>query len=650
MASGSRDEAETEQDMPNALRLLIVEDMPDDAELLLLELKRGDWEIVYERVETAAAMAEALDSRYWDIIISDYSMPHFSGLEALALARRHAPDLPFILVSGSVGEDIAVEVMKAGANDYLLKGNYQRLRPAVERELRDAAVRREARAVEQELERRDRQLAEAQRLAQLGSWHIDFRLGVVICAGETCQILDSHNQTTTIEEFVSRLQPDDRSILQGDLYSPEIKEFARDYRIILTNGAVRFIHLKGDIVRDGTGKPLEAGGMIQDITERKNGESQLQRAHDELAAAGKAKDHFLAILSHELRTPLTPILALISLWQKKRDLPDDLRSHLDTMQRSVHTEVHLIDDLLDLTSIVNNQLELHPEALDIHALLQKSIEAFQKQIDAKGLKVTFALKAKEHHVLGDPVRLQQVFRNVIANATKFTSTGGKVLVETENDGANRIKVKIIDDGVGIEKEVLPRLFHRFEQGETTLTRRFGGLGVGLSISKSLMELHRGKIEVSSKGRNAGTTVCIELDTAEAPDPPTSTDGSFGSFNVHGSNVLLVEDHKDTQLSMVRLLNCLECNVTTAGTVAEAVALANGQEFDLLISDLDLPDGNGTEVMKAFNIRQHKKGIAISGFGQDEVVKQCREAGFSAHLTKPIDMGRLAGAIEMASEK
>jgi signal transduction histidine kinase len=641
--------------MADALRVLLIEDSDDDALLLLRELGRGNWNLIHERVQSAEEMVAALENRQWDILISDHSMPRFSGIAAVTIARERAADLPFILISGTVGEEVAVEAMKAGANDYLFKGNLKRLVPAVERELREASLRREARRVAQELHRRDQQLADAQRLARLGTWHIDTLANVAALSEEAFEILGRPPQPAlTFGEFLGCIHPEDQAVFSDSFRNSNQENIAHDLRVVQPGGAIRSVHIRGDIQRDAQGWPTQAAGMIQDITERKHAEQGLQRAHDELAAAkeaaeaaNRAKDHFLAVLSHELRTPLTPVLALVSKLETKSDFPEDLRHDLGMIRRNIAMEARLIDDLLDLTRIAQNMIELHLEVVDAHHVLQCALALFETQLAAKGLNLQLDLRAPQHHLWADPARLEQVFMNLFSNAVKFTPAGGRIRISSRNDHGTW-HCQIEDNGIGIEPETLQRLFNAFEQEERTITRRFGGLGLGLSITKALLEMQQGRINVNSAGRDQGAIFEVALPTV-SPLPseqrkPSAPASATGTSPLQTLRVLLVEDHEDTRRVMKRLLEASDCSVACASSVKEAIALATGQRFEVLVSDIGLPDGTGHDVLKQIRTHYPIRGIAVSGFGQAEDIRRSREAGFATHLTKPIAFNTLFGAL------
>jgi CheY-like chemotaxis protein len=265
-------------------------------------------------------------------------------------------------------------------------------------------------------------------------------------------------------------------------------------------------------------------------------------------------------------------------------------------------------------------------------------------VDAKRLAVTVALRATDANVWADPGRLQQVFLNLLSNAVKFTPDEGGVTVRTSNGGVGgALRVEISDTGVGLEAELLPRLFTPFEQGEQGQVRQFGGLGLGLSIVKSLLQMHGGRVSASSEGTNKGATFIVEIGTLNGteggrtePAPAAPARGP----DEPPRRILLVEDHADTRKVMTRLLSSFGFAVTAAGTVREALELAGGQRFDLLVSDIGLPDGTGMDLMRELRQRQPIRGIALSGFGQDEDLRRSEEAGFERHLTKPVNFHTL----------
>ena len=370
----------------------------------------------------------------------------------------------------------------------------------------------------------------------------------------------------------------------------------------------------------------------------------------ELIAANAAKDQFLAQLSHELRSPLTPVIAMVG--ELEAELPDSkpVAEALEVVRRNVELEARLIDDLLDVTRISKGKLQLSFEPICVHQILQRAYEICRNDIEAGNLEVIFRLRAAHTYVDGDPARLQQVFWNLIKNSVKFTPEKGQITIETVNLTPDKIEVRVIDTGIGIESEAIDKIFNAFEQGPRDITRRFGGLGLGLTISKTLIDAHGGQIRVQSPGKDQGARFSVELNTV---DTPVEGDGHREDRPVDrepkpivaNRRVLLVDDHQDTCLGMKRMLERRGYQISIAHSAQQAVEKVRTQEFDLLISDIGLPDRSGYELMREVRLSKRLPGIALSGFGSEEDVNQAREAGFAEHLTKPINFERLEKTIQ-----
>ena len=379
---------------------------------------------------------------------------------------------------------------------------------------------------------------------------------------------------------------------------------------------------------------------------------EARQAREEAEAASRAKDRFLAVLSHELRTPLTPVLAEVSAMLDDAETPEEFRPFLEMTRRNVELEARLIDDLLDLNRIVQGKLRLNREVVDAHRLVLEALEICRPGIDESGLRVEVALGADRHHVEADAARLQQVIWNLIKNAVKFTPGGGSIAIRTRDEGG-RLVVEVADTGVGIDPETLPRIFDAFEQGCTSVTQQFGGLGLGLAISRSLARAHGGRLLAASAGKGRGATFTLELPAVDAPSAaPVAKSPVVGEGRPGGPlRILLVEDNVDSLRVMARLLGRRGHSVATAEGVEAALRVVDERgEFDLLISDLGLPDGTGLDLMRRLRAAGGPPGIALSGFGMDDDLRRSREAGFVEHLTKPVDFPKLEAAIGRIASK
>jgi signal transduction histidine kinase len=378
----------------------------------------------------------------------------------------------------------------------------------------------------------------------------------------------------------------------------------------------------------------------------------LSRAKEAAEAANYAKDNFLAVLSHELRTPLTPVLSTVAMLEEDSMMPSHFRHDLEVIRRNIHVEARLIDDLLDVTSIIRGKLELRREIIDVRTLLQHALDTYCAANAAqKNLNVSTEITARRTHIFGDTSRMTQVFWNLLQNACKFTSECGSIIVRVYNEDAGNdpeLIVEIRDNGIGISPEAMPRIFDPFEQGERSRSRMFGGLGLGLAISRAIVELHGGSISAESEGLGKGTKITIRLATVN-PAALLPKKPSRGTVPPAGSDrtlrVLLVEDHADTAEQLARLLKRAGHTVVCAGTVEEAVARARNDRFDVLISDLGLPDGSGYDLMRHFARHNQIPAIALSGFGMRQDVENSIAAGFACHLTKPVDWQELKQQIQ-----
>ena len=373
-------------------------------------------------------------------------------------------------------------------------------------------------------------------------------------------------------------------------------------------------------------------------------EASLRQSHARIEAANRAKDGFLALLSHELRTPLTPVLARVSLLEREDGLTPSMREAVTMIRRNVETEARLIDDLLDLTRADSGKLTLDQEVVDIHALAAQVAAMFEDEAREKQIVLTTELRAPRRHIKGDSHRLQQVLWNLVSNAIKFTPAGGQVRIIVGNEGASgdTLRIDVSDTGKGIDPSMCARLFAPFEQGGGEVTREFGGLGLGLAICKTLVHAHHGTLTATSDGLGQGATFSIRLaalDPAAIPtaQPHRSPEAPLASAPSVPMRILLVEDHVDTRRVLERLLQDMGHTVTAAACVLDALQAARTREFDLVLSDLGLPDGSGTDLLQQLrqNGNANLRAVSISGYGSESDIASSRAAGFTAHLTKPV---------------
>lgn len=482
--------------------------------------------------------------------------------------------------------------------------------------------------------------------------------GIIISWNRSAERLFGYAEHEVLGRHISLLAPPERvediaRILDRIRRGERVEHF--ETQRVRKDGTRVHVSLSVSPIKDASGEIIGAAKIARDITERKRSEEALAQAKAAAEEANRAKDEFLAALSHELRTPLTPVLMTVQMLKDDPSLPDSVRADLAMIHRNVCLEARLIDDLLDLTRVSRGKMQIKPELVEIHDLLNHALETCcDESIREKGLQVRCDFAAERSSIWADPGRIEQVFWNLINNAVKFTPQGGRIHIRTASRPDGWVRVDFEDTGRGIEPAKLPLLFNAFEQGGAATTRQFGGLGLGLAICKAITGLHNGRISAHSDGPGRGARFTVELPVASvkevaqhsvAANPPRQAETS----PVSSARILLVEDHSPTALILKRLISRWGWEVEWASSASAARDRAAVEKFDLVISDLGLPDASGHELMIHLRAAHGLRGVALSGYGMDQDVQQSLNAGFSRHLTKPIDFEQLRVAIgEMLS--
>jgi signal transduction histidine kinase len=392
---------------------------------------------------------------------------------------------------------------------------------------------------------------------------------------------------------------------------------------------------------------ITAMALSAGMAERRRIEVELQQQKSIVEAANRTKDHFLAMLSHELRTPLTPVISALESLETEPTQTEDTKASMAMIRRNIELETQLIDDLLDFTRIARDKMQLRFAPVDAHQAVSNVVEICRAEAKFKRLHVDLNLRAKHCHVTADPAKFQQIIWNVLKNAIKFTPEGGEIIISSDNPSETVFTVAVRDSGIGMEPEVMQRIFDPFEQGNRSFEHRFGGLGLGLAISKSLAQAHGGTLTAQSDGSNRGSTFTLSMQAlpqgeAASVAPKAVTDSARQALKI-----LLVDDHHDTCAALEKLLARRGHLVAVAHDVRSAMEAAVRDKFDLLISDIALPDGTGMDLMMQLRAIANVPGIAISGFGNNGDIERSLQAGFSEHLIKPIKLDNLEAAIERA---
>ncbi|MBD2183983.1 response regulator [Planktothrix sp. FACHB-1355] len=534
-----------------SLNILVIDDNPTDRLLIRREIEREFAEVRVKEITNDRTWEEALTENNFDVVVTDYQLGWNNGLEILKKLKSRYADLPVIMFTNSGNEEIAVEAMKSGLDDYIIKApnRYIRVPIAIRKALKAAEIRR---------------------------------------------------RTTQLE------------------------------------------------------------------AEREQLLAKEKAAREDAEAANRLKDEFLANLSHELRTPLNSMLGWAQMLRLKKLNEHDYRRAVETIERNTKSLARLIEDLLDVSRIITGNLSLNFEQIELAPVIEAALNTVRPVAETKAIDINFVKDLEVQPILGDASRLQQIMWNLLSNAVKFTPRGGSVEIRlsTVIDDRSEEKssafpmsctqIRVSDTGQGIEREFLPYVFDRFRQADSSITRSFGGLGLGLAIVRHLVELHGGTVKVESPGIGKGATFTVQFPLPHHNTQPTNLLAEFEttssySPSLSGVRIVLVDDDADTRDLLQFVIEQYRAEVKTAASVREALALL--QEFppNVLISDIGMTEENGYDLIRQVkeikSLRQIPT-IALTAYAGQLDRDRILSAGFQMHLPKPIEPDDLVGAIAL----
>jgi PAS domain S-box-containing protein len=624
--------------------VLVVEDNPDMNAFLSIALNKE------YRVVTAFDGQEGLTKALQidpDLILSDIMMPRMSGDEMVRELRKHSAmrGTPVILLTAKADDEMRVKHLKEGVQDYLNKPfSTEEMLARVRRLIFE---RQEARRIlRASRERMELML----RSIDLGIWYCNVPFDKLIWNEKVKEHFGlPPDAEVTIETFYEQLLPEDRERVRNaiELSINERTIYDIEYRTISLTGQVRWIRAIGNPFYDETGKPISFDGITIDVTEQKRTEEQLKEA-------SRLKDDFLATISHELRTPLTAMMGWIRLLQSGKLDKSTAEKAIETIERNVKSQAKLIEDLLDISRITSGKIRLEIRPVDIISVIKAAIDAMQLAADAKKIRIQTIFEFSDCTVLGDYERLQQVILNLLSNSIKFTPNGGRIWIELKRDDSH-IGITVGDNGKGIKPDFLPFIFDRFTQADSSITRHFSGLGVGLAIVKHLVELHGGTITVDSKGEGCGASFTVmlplmvnrrELIDAERTHPSKRSEISRQNLvQLQGLKILVVDDDPDACEMLRVILEQSQAEVKTALSVDEAIEVLDQWIPSILISDLGMPGKDGFDFIQQVRKRSTEKGgripaVALTAFTRVEDRMKVLSNGFQMHVPKPIEPAEL----------
>ena len=499
----------------------------------------------------------------------------------------------------------------------------------------DITARKQA---EQALRDSQADLTRAQAVGHIGSWRLNTQSNELTWSAENHRIFGIAEGTPlTYETFLATVHPDDREYVnrmwQGGLRG---EPYDIEHRLIV-DGKVKWVRERAEIEFDQDNRLLGGFGTTQEITE-------LKMAEEALREADRRKDEFLAILAHELRNPLAPIRNAVEILKLTGIADPIARAARDMIERQLGHMVRLVDDLMDVSRITRGRLALRRERIELAVVLEQAIEASRHHVQCAGHELSWGPLPEPIYLDADPVRLEQVFLNLLTNACKYTKKGGRILLTTERDGMD-VVVKVADTGIGISPEHLPHVFDLFAQGGTGAEQTQGGLGIGLSLVRGLVAMHGGSVEARSDGPGKGSEFLVRLPTlAEQPaaQPPASEERG-NLMQAPARRILVADDNTDVVESLAMLLRVTGHEVEIAHDGLEAVELAARFRPDVVLLDIGMPGLDGYAACR--RIRQHPWGknmviVALTGWSQDGDRGKAEEVGFNGHLVKPVEPSAL----------
>ena len=472
--------------------------------------------------------------------------------------------------------------------------------------------------------------------SKTGTWRWNIRANTLDWDDNLVRLfgLEPGRGVPTLDDFIALVHPADRQMVAAacEKSMQDGSATALEYRVEWPDGSIHWIDDRGCTVLADDGGPLYMTGACVDITDRKRAELALHEAQ-------LRKDEFLAIFAHELRNPLAPIRNGIEILRQLAPVDGAAADAHAIIDRQISHLVRLVDDLLDVSRLAQGKIELRRERCSLSEIVRQTVDDYRSLFRDRGIAVTVSIPPDDLWVDGDPTRLAQIVSNLLHNASKYTPKGGWVTVILTRDAASReVVAEIADTGAGIDKALLARLFVPFAQGPRGDDGMTGGLGLGLAIARSLVELHGGTIAATSEGRGHGTRVIVTFPPAlqlSAPPPPPAAERARTSLRV-----LVVDDNVDAAESLRMILELVGHRARTVYIGRDAIGAAERWQPDVLICDIGLPGGmDGHEVARRFRSHPTLRNaylIALTGWGQDEDRRRSHEAGFDLHLTKPID--------------
>jgi signal transduction histidine kinase len=643
--------------MNTAIKLLVLDDDAVDRLQLKRALKSSGFSYQLTECEDPRSIVEIVLATSFDCIFLDYMLPGVNGLHLVKKIREAGVKTPIVITTSHGNESIAVDLMKSGASDYVIKHeiNSESITHIIRNALRIREIEKERERAEKALKISESRLAEAQRIAKIGNWEFDMTVNEVYWSPEVYKIfeLNPAEFIPTIENYLNYIASEDRDIVIGKTKEAiQGRPFNVDFQIV-TPAGVKHANSQGYALMGEDKVTKKLIGTLQDITERKLAEQEIQKARELSESSMKVREIFLANMSHEIRTPMNAILGFTRLLYETK-LSDEQQRFIDAIHFSGENLLVIINDILDLSKIQSGKMLIEHCEFNLRELLGGIISVLKPKATEKGLELTYKLADYiPTAIKGDPVRLNQVLTNLISNAVKFTDRGG-VYLDIDATGVEEkefiIEFRVRDTGIGIAEDKQGIIFENFVQASSDSTRKYGGTGLGLTIVKNLIELQEGKITLSSKpGHGSTFTVQLPFERATGQAKPSSSLAAKKTGEsyelLQGVRVLVAEDNGVNQLLIRKVLEKAGCKIQIASNGLEALKHLKADAYDIILMDIQMPEMDGYEATGHIRLDLQSPyaeipiiAMTAHAFGSD--VNKCISAGMNDYISKPFQADNL----------
>lgn len=642
--------------MTKPLNILIIDDDKIDSVTIIRSISRSDIKAEIESAYSAKEGFEKLESLNFDLIFLDYMLPDSDGISILKKIRLLGIETPVIFITSQGDEKIASQAILAGASDYMPKTLLTS--DGISHSVRNAIKLFESQSLRKKTELalkiNSKRLSDAQKLAKIGSWEINLNDGEVFFSEEMYNILElDKKEKPSLAIFRSCITTSD-DILLFENKLQEVKNNAEEvsfsHSILTKNGIVKYINEYIICINDEKDSPFKILGTIQDISEQKQIEKELIQAKNIAENSVRVKERFLTNMSHEIRTPMNGIIGFARILEDTT-LDENQKQSIEAIKTAGENLMVIINDILDFSKIEADKMTFESIQFSLSKTINSVIELLTPIANAKKIDLKNTIDTKiSDIIIGDPTRLSQILINLFGNALKFTEQGQVELIvaySNELDADSAICFKIIDTGIGIPEDKIDSIFESFNQASNETTRNFGGTGLGLTITRKLVELQGGKIKVKSElSKGSEFSFVIQYKTAVIDNMDTKIDlaKKLDFSFLQDKNILLVEDNKINQLLTKKVFEKWNKKIEIAENGLIALEKINSIDFDIILMDIQMPEMVGNEVTelvrKLPGIKSRVPIIALTAHATADEEIKCMKSGMNDYLSKPYDFNVL----------